>query len=118
MDDEINKYRVLAVQRFKAGESPESICTSLGKSKFWLYKWVKRYSEDDPSWFEDRSRRPLSMPRHTPVEIEEIVKLVRLNLYNLDLFCGAQAIRWELEDLGVSPLPSLRTIIGFSNGMT
>jgi transposase InsO family protein len=50
------------------------------------------------------------MPRRTPIEIEEIVKLVRLNLYNQDLFCGAQAIRWELEDLGVSPLPSLRTI--------
>jgi hypothetical protein len=36
--------------------------------------------------------------------------MVRLDLYNHGLFCGAQAIRWELEDLGVSPLPSLRTI--------
>jgi len=43
-------------------------------------------------------------------EIEEVVKLVRLNLYNRDLFCGAQAILWELEDLGVKPLPSPRTI--------
>jgi hypothetical protein len=110
MDDEIKKCRVLAVQRFKAGESPESICTSIGKSKFWLYKWVKRYSEEDPSWFEDRSRKPLSTPHRTPIEIEEIVKMVRLNLYNQDLFCGAQAILWELEDLGVQPLPSLRTI--------
>ena len=110
MDDEIKRCRVLAVQRFQAGESPESICTSLRKSKFWLYKWVKRYSKGDPSWFEDRSRRPLSIPHRTPVEIEQIVKMVRLNLYNQDLFCGAQAILWELEDLGVQPLPSLRTI--------
>ncbi len=29
---------------------------------------------------------------------------------NQDLFCGAQAILWELEDLSVKPLPSLRTI--------
>jgi transposase InsO family protein len=36
--------------------------------------------------------------------------MVRLNLYNRELFCGAQAILWELEDLGVAPLPSLRTI--------
>jgi len=36
--------------------------------------------------------------------------MVRLNLYNQDLFCGAQAILWELEYLGVKPLPSLRTI--------
>jgi transposase InsO family protein len=44
------------------------------------------------------------------MEIEVIVKMVRLNLYNQDLFCGAQAILWELEDLGVVPLPSVRTI--------
>jgi len=35
---------------------------------------------------------------------------VRLNLYNRDLFCGAQAILWEVEELGIKPLPSLRTI--------
>lgn len=36
--------------------------------------------------------------------------MVRLRLYNEGLFCGAQAIRGELEDLGVKSLPSLRTI--------
>jgi hypothetical protein len=36
--------------------------------------------------------------------------MVRLNLYNEGLFCGDQAISWELKRLGVSPLPSLRTI--------
>jgi transposase InsO family protein len=110
MVDEIKKFRVLAVRRFNAGESPEAICVSLGKSKFWLYKWVKRYLGGDPLWFEDRSRKPLSTRHRIPAEIEEIVKLVRLNLYNKNLFCGAQAIWWELEDLGISPLPSLRTI--------
>lgn len=36
--------------------------------------------------------------------------MIRLSLYNRGLFCGAQAILWELEELRVSPLPSLRTI--------
>lgn len=36
--------------------------------------------------------------------------MVRLSLYNQGLFCGAQAILWELQDLNVEPLPSLRTI--------
>lgn len=36
--------------------------------------------------------------------------MVRLDLYNHGDFCGAQAIRWELERLGLSPLPSLATI--------
>jgi len=110
MKNENKQHRILAVQRFKTGESPESICASLGKSKFWLYKWVKRYNEDDASWCEDRSCRPLATPNHTPSEIEEIVKMVRLNLSNQDLFCGAQAILWEMEDLCTKPLPSIRTI--------
>ena len=110
MEEEMKRLRVLAVQRFKAGESPESICISLGKSRFWLYKWVKRFNEGDPLWVEDRSRRPLVSSNRTPSEIEEIVKMIRLNLYNRNLFCGAQAILWEMEDLGVDPLPSIRTI--------
>jgi transposase InsO family protein len=36
--------------------------------------------------------------------------MVRLGLYNQDLFCGAEAILWEMEDLGAKPLPSVRTI--------
>jgi len=110
MKDEIRQQRILAVQRFLDGEKPESICASLGRSKAWLYKWVERRLLDDDFWSEERSRRPLNVVNRTPNEIEEIVKMVRLNLYNRDLFCGAQAILWELEDLGVKPLPSPRTI--------
>ena len=110
MEEESKQQRILAVQRFKNGESPESICTSLGKSKAWLYKWIGRYLENDDSWNESRSRRPLAISNYTSAEIEEIVKIVRLNLYNQDLFCGAQAIHWELEELGVKALPSIRTI--------
>jgi hypothetical protein len=43
-------------------------------------------------------------------EIEEIVKLVRLYLYNRGLPCGDKAIREELEQHCVEPLPSLRSI--------
>lgn len=110
MEVESKQHRAIAVQRFKSGESPESICTSLGKSKSWLYKWVERHLDSDESWNSSRSRRPLTNPTHTPVEIEEIIKMLRLKLYNQDLFCGAQAIHWEMEDLGVKPLPSFRTI--------
>jgi len=48
------------------------------------------------------------------------VQFVRLCLYNKGVFCGAQAILREMEDLDVSPLPSLRTInrILARNGLT
>jgi putative transposase len=109
MKNEIRR-RLLAVQRFLAGEKPESIYTSMGLSRSWLYKWVSRYDEKDDTWCENRPTVLSHATNRTSIEIEEIVKMIRLNLYNQDLFCGAQAILWELEDLGVKPLPSLRTI--------
>jgi putative transposase len=44
------------------------------------------------------------------VEIEEIVTMVRLSLYNRGRSCGAHAILKELAQLHVQPLPSLSTI--------
>ena len=110
MEDENKQIRALAVRRFRNGENPETICTSLGKSRSWLYKWIARQDGADSAWNEERSRCPQSVPNRTAAEIVEIIKTVRFNLYNKDLFCGAQAILWELEDLGVKPLPSARTI--------
>jgi putative transposase len=110
MKKKILKQRASAVQRYLAGESPQSICASLGKTKPWLYKWVSRQTPDDLAWFEDQSRRPLSSPYRTPAEIETIVEMVRLTLYNKGLFCGNQAIQWEMRDMEVHPIPSLSTI--------
>src|SRR5512135_3541474 len=106
----ILKQRALAVQRYLAGEGSQSICASMGKTKPWLYKWVSRYTPEDPAWCNDQSRRPLSSPFRTPAEIEKIVEMVRLSLYNKGLFCGNQAIQWELIDMEVQPVPSLSTI--------
>jgi putative transposase len=102
--------RRIAVQRFFNGEEPRAICDSIGRSRSWLYKWVARYTATDPAWCEEASRQPLTSPHRTPAEIEELVELVRLSLYNKGLFCGDQAIAWELDDLGVRPIPSLSTI--------
>jgi hypothetical protein len=82
----------------------------MGRSKAWLYKWLDRYDPEDPDWCRDKSRLPRTNPLRTAREIEEIVKLTRLSLYNQGLFCGAQAILWELEEQDVQSLPSLRTI--------
>jgi putative transposase len=110
MKNDLRQERIQAVQRFLKGEKTEAICVSLGRSKSWLYKWVDRYAAEDTSWSNCRPRRPHGNALRTPQEVEEIVKMIRLNLYNRELFCGAQAILWELEDNGVKPLPSLRTI--------
>ena len=43
-------------------------------------------------------------------DIEQIVVMERLHLYNRGIPCGAQAIRNLLDQEGVQPLPSLSTI--------
>ena len=92
MKEESIQQRILAVERFHNGESPESICASLRKSRSWLYKWISRYDDHNASWSESKSCRPQKAANVTPAETVEIVKLIRLDLYNHDLFCGAQAI--------------------------
>ena len=110
MKKRLQQERAAAVQRYLTGEDPERICASLGRSRSWLYKWLARHIPDDSAWYEDLSRRPINSPNRTPAEIEKIVELVRWRLYNNDLFCGSQAILWEMEDMNVQPLPFLRTI--------
>ncbi len=110
MGTEREEDRRRAIRRYLSGEKSAAICASMGYSRVWLYKWRKRSQGTTEAWWEEQSRRPRAVPTRTTREIEEIVTVVRLSLYNRDLFCGAQAIRWELEELGVQPRPSLRTI--------
>ena len=100
----------LAIERYLSGESVDEICSSLKRSRRWFFKWLARHRSSNRDWFEDQSRRPKRTPAQISDEIEQAVVLVRLSLYNKGLFCGAQAVLWELEDLGLKPLPSARTI--------
>jgi len=104
------RLRQLAIQRYLKGESPKTIYESLNRSKAWFFKWLDRFNTGIENWYENQPRTPETNPNRTPDEIVETVKMVRLELYNQDLFHGPQAIRWRLEDLGVHPLPSERTI--------
>lgn len=112
MPKNAKRDRVLAIKRYLNGEKPTTIARSLGYSRKWIYKWVDRYEAgaDDSDWSQNYTSAPHSNPCKVSKEAVDAVKLVRLSLYNDGLFCGAQAIRMELEDLGVDPLPSLRTI--------
>ena len=102
--------RKRAVERLLQGEAFTVVCLSEGVSRGWLHKWWTRHTRETADWCRDTSRRPHTQPGRTPAEIEEIVQLVRLELYNQAQFCGAQAIRWRLADLAVQPLPAIRTI--------
>ena len=53
---------------------------------------------------------PMNELSYSKIEIEEIVAMERLHLYNQSRPCGAKAILQEMESQGVSPLPSPRSI--------
>jgi len=48
--------------------------------------------------------------QHHPDHIKELIIMVRLNLYNHNLYCGAEFIRKKLKAEGIRPLPSLSLI--------
>ncbi len=99
-----------AVARVQTGETITAVAAALRRSRRWLYTWLARARTGDPGWAADRSHRPAQLVQGTSPAIVEAVRLVRLSLYNRGLLCGAQNIRWELEELAVTPLPAIRTI--------
>lgn len=99
-----------AVSRRLAGESPEAIARSLGRTRQWVARWVHRYDPADPEWATAHSRAPRTVANRTPAELEAQVLAVRGRL-EADPWAqvGAEAIAWELRELDLDA-PSTRTI--------
>jgi len=99
-----------AISRYCKGEKPKSIYTDLKRSKYWFFKWLKRYQSGDPEWFKDRSKAPIKRPSALDeVEKERIIN-VRKHLESQKFAqTGASAIKWELSKSGFT-FPSDRTI--------
>jgi putative transposase len=104
------ELRCEAVRRRLAGESPEQIGRSLGRSRRWVAKWVGRHETGEGDWASGRKRGPERAPHRTPPETEALVLGVRERLAaNPWAQIGAEAIAWELKKLEVEPPPK-RTI--------
>ncbi|MGH2745363.1 MAG: helix-turn-helix domain-containing protein [Thermoleophilaceae bacterium] len=102
------ELRVEAVRRRLAGESPERIARSLGRSRRWVSKWVARHEPADEAWA--GGRKPGRAVNRTDAALEAQVVAVRRQLAeNPWAQVGSDAIAWELAKLGVKP-PPRRTI--------
>lgn len=109
MDETQSRYE--AIRRYLAGDRPAEICRALGRSKPWLYKWLKRYDPTHPAWARSRSRAPHSVAAQTPPDVERLVCEIRQRLVQTRYAQrGAFAIQWQLQQLGVRPLPAIWTI--------
>ena len=103
----LQRRRQDAVKRYLAGDPIEAICRELGCSKSWLYKWKTRYEAPEPTWSQERSRRPRTTPTKTPAAVE--MAIVRLREI-LSPGVSAQVIRDHLSRHQGESIPSRRTI--------
>jgi IS30 family transposase len=104
------ELRLEAVRRRLAGESPDEIARSLGRSRQWVAKWTRRHEAGKADWAQGMKRGPKRAANRTAAGVEAQVLAVRERLVaNPWAQVGAEAIAWELRKLGIEP-PPRRTI--------
>ena len=107
MDEETRKQAIL---RYVNGASPKSIYTDLKRSKYWFFKWLKRFQKGDLDWYKDRPKVPLRSPTKTSKRVEQLIVSIREQLESEPFAqIGVSAIKWELSKLGID-FPSDSTI--------
>lgn len=114
--DEIT-LRKQAVQLYLTGMPKIAIARQLGKNRLWVSYWIQRYQPDDPDGsLHNRSSAPQQPHRTWPEAIRQLVLASRQARQAGDqpgyryALIGAQAIHYELRELGISPVPPVRTI--------
>ncbi len=114
--DEI-ALRKEAIKRWLTGESKTSIGRALGKSRQWVGYWAERYAPDAPEGgLQNASRAPKQPHRQWPDEVIQLALNSRRLREARDqpgyefALVGAQAIQYEMRELGVEPLPPVSTI--------
>ena len=104
------RLRQEAIKRYLAGESAKNVCTVLGRSERWFFKWLERYRTSKADWYRDHPHGPRVAANRIDAVTEQLICSLRKQLEEHQEFCGAQAIWWELEDLDWPVLPTLMTI--------
>ncbi|WP_326544898.1 IS481 family transposase [Mycolicibacterium sp. ND9-15] len=84
-------------------------CRDSAISRQTYYKFRKRFRDGGIEGLQDRSRRPLTSPGQTPVEVEDLIVLRRKQLIEDGRDHGAQSIVWSLQREGIA-VPSVSTV--------
>lgn len=117
MDESEIALRKEAIQLFLNGETKSEIARIMGRSRVWVYRWTDRYQPDHPEEsLQDLARQPKHPHREWSEETRHLVLNSRklrqegkLPGYRYALI-SAEAIFFELHELGISPVPPVRTI--------
>lgn len=105
-----------AVRLHLQGTAKTEIAKRLKKSRRWVYRWIARYDRDSGAKsLENRS----SAPKHRKEMYSQKIKAMAVKSRKARkaghrkypyALVSAEAIHYELRDLGVAPLPPPRTI--------
>lgn len=108
--------RQQAIRMRLTGDTVLFISQTLHRSEAWVQKWWHRYLTAGGDGLYDLSRARHQVVNRTPAHIERTILAIRRRLaahtttptrYAL---IGAPTIQQELKSLGVTPVPTLRTI--------
>lgn len=116
MKNEI-ELRKQAIVLSLQGRKKSEIARRLQRSRPWVDRWIDRYRPQAPTVsLQDHSKAPKQRRCAYPEHIQRMVVQIRdaraqgkHSKYQYALV-SAQAIYYELRELGISPLPSSRTI--------
>jgi transposase InsO family protein len=109
--------RKTAIHLLRGGKTPAEVAQELDRSLFWVYKWRKRFFEDqDWQALRDQSHTPKSQPRKLPCDVLQAIRQTRSELEaEADepgklSYIAARAIYARLRKKGNVPLPSIGSI--------
>ena len=104
------QLRQTAIDRFKKGEPPKQIYSSLNRSKKWFFKWLKRYLSGEELWYKNRCRAPKKSPQRIREVVRQRIIAARKHLEAQPFAqIGTSAIKWEMRKAGYG-FPSDSTI--------
>jgi transposase InsO family protein len=92
----MSKARLIISAVVHEGRSQAEVARAYGVTAGWVSKLLARYRAEGEAAFEPRSRRPHSSPNATPVEVVELIIMLRKKLTRQGLHAGPETIAWHL----------------------
>ena len=98
--------RCKAIELYEQKWKVSDICSNLGCSRSWFYKWLKRYRKKDGTWFQSEPRALKTVHRSLDPQMEQLIIDTRKQLMASRFSqYGPQAIYYTLAQQGIPPPP-------------
>lgn len=101
--------RKQAITLHQQGKKVSAIAREVGRTRQWVYKWIKRYNTQSDNWYSSYSLAPRNKHMVSATLEEKVVETRKVLEESPYLESGAYAIWHHLKKQGLTP-PSVATI--------